>query len=176
MVGQYLRELSRLSRVFGLFVASLCVAVAVSVTVMTPAPVYAAGSGPVAVVVHPKVKTTGLKRNELANLLLGERRFWSGRLRVTLLIPAPGARERKVFVQDLCKMTEPQFRQYWIGMVFRGKATSSPKVTYNNVMAGQLVRVIPGALALIAVKDVKPGMKVLKIDGKAPGDPGYPLK
>lgn len=127
-------------------------------------------------VVHPSVPLNGLKAADLHKLLLGDRRFWSGRLRVTLLIRAPGAPERTAFIKGICRMTEPQFRQYWIGMVFRGQATSGPKVTYNNNMAQTLVRVIPGALALVAAKDLKPGVKVLKIDGKSPGDPGYPLK
>ena len=35
--------------------------------------------------------------------------------------------------------------------------------------------VFPGAIALIAADDVKPGLKVLKIDDKLPGQEGYPL-
>jgi len=34
---------------------------------------------------------------------------------------------------------------------------------------------IPGAIALIDTHDLKPGLKVLKIEGKLPGEEGYPL-
>jgi hypothetical protein len=34
---------------------------------------------------------------------------------------------------------------------------------------------IPGAIAVIDTTDLKPGMKVLKIDDKLPGQAGYPL-
>jgi hypothetical protein len=33
----------------------------------------------------------------------------------------------------------------------------------------------PGALALVNLQDVKPGMKVVKVDGHMPREAGYPL-
>jgi hypothetical protein len=43
-------------------------------------------------------------------------------------------------------------------------------------MANQLVTAIPGSIAFIDSKDVKPGSKVLRVDGRLPGEPGYPLR
>jgi hypothetical protein len=43
-------------------------------------------------------------------------------------------------------------------------------------MATELISVIPGAIAFIPQTDVKDGLKVVKIDGHLPGEPGYPLK
>ena len=42
-------------------------------------------------------------------------------------------------------------------------------------MQKEAVISIPGAIALIAADDMKPGTKVLKIDNKLPGQEGYPL-
>jgi hypothetical protein len=42
-------------------------------------------------------------------------------------------------------------------------------------MSASLVRDIPGAIALVPASKVPPGVKVLRIDGKRPGEPGYPL-
>jgi hypothetical protein len=38
-----------------------------------------------------------------------------------------------------------------------------------------LVASIPGAIAFMAAGDVKPGLKVLRIDDRLPGEAGYRL-
>ena len=73
-------------------------------------------------------------------------------------------------------MTEAEFRQYWISKMFRAEATSGPKVVYSNEMATELVSALPGSVAFIDVSQVPKGLKVLSIDGKLPGQVGYPLK
>ena len=56
--------------------------------------------------------------------MLGDRQFWTSNLRVTLLVRAPGAREREVVLKTIYQMSEAQFRQYWIAKVFRAEAAS----------------------------------------------------
>ena len=73
-------------------------------------------------------------------------------------------------------MSEAQFRQYWISKVFRAEASSGPKIVYSNEMAAELVHGIPGSVAFVDAADVPKGLKVLRIDGKLPGEKGYPLR
>ena len=73
-------------------------------------------------------------------------------------------------------MSESQFKQYWIAKIFRAEAATAPKVVYSNNMANQLLTAIPGAIAFVDSKDVKPGTKVVRVDGHLPGEPGYPLR
>jgi hypothetical protein len=42
-------------------------------------------------------------------------------------------------------------------------------------MAEELAGQIPGAVAFVTAGAVAPGLKVLKINGLLPRDPGYPL-
>jgi len=95
---------------------------------------------------------------------------------VVLLIRAPRSRERDVILKILYEMTEAQFKQYWIAKIFRAEATAAPKIVYSNDMAKELVSVIPGAIAFIPEGDVAEGLKIVKIDGRLPGERGYPLK
>jgi hypothetical protein len=118
-----------------------------------------------------------LRMGELQKFLLGDRQYWdSGKTRVTLLIRAPVAHERDVVLKKIYRMTEAQFRQYWIGKVFRAEASSGPKIVYSNESATELVSSLPGSIAFVEVSQVPKGIKILKIDGKAPGDKGYPLQ
>ncbi len=135
-----------------------------------------AAEGDIAVVVRPDTPTDNLSLSEIRKLLLGERQFWNSNLRVTLLIRAPAAHERDVVLRVIYQMSEAQFRQYWISKIFRAEAASGPKIVYSNEMAAELVNSIPGSVAFVEAGQAPKGLKVLKIDGKLPGEKGYPLR
>jgi ABC-type phosphate transport system substrate-binding protein len=129
----------------------------------------------VAVVVNREVPVDNLTFAELRKILLGDRQFWSSSIRVTLLIRAPAAHERDAVLKNVLQMTEAQFRQYWIGKVFRAENTGAPKTIYTNEMAASLLGNIPGSIAFIESGQVPKDAKILKIDGLLPGEKGYPL-
>jgi hypothetical protein len=130
----------------------------------------------VAVVVHPSTPVTQLSLAEVRQVLLGERQFWTPKMPVVVLVRAPVARERDVVLKVLYQMNEAQFKQYWIAKIFRAEAISAPKIVYSNDTANELVSVIPGAIALMHAPDVRPGLKVVRVDGRLPGESGYPLR
>ncbi len=130
----------------------------------------------VAIVVRSDLPLDNLPFAELRRVMLGDRQFWSSNLKVTLLVRAPGARERDVVLRTIYQMSEAQFRQFWIAKVFRAEAASGPRIVYSNEMATELVSQSPGAVAFVDASAVPKGLKVLKINGLLPGQPGYPLR
>ena len=130
----------------------------------------------IAVVVHPDTPISNLSLAEVRKVFLGDRQYWTTNVPVVLMIRAPVARERDVVLKIIYQMSESQFKQYWIAKIFRAESATAPKVVYSNDMANQLVTAIPGSIAFIDSKDVKPGSKVLRVDGRLPGEPGYPLR
>jgi hypothetical protein len=136
----------------------------------------AGAEGDIAVVVRRDTPADSLTLSDIRKLLLGERQFWNSNLRVTLLIRAPAARERDVVLRVIYQMSEAQFRQYWISKIFRAEASSGPKIVYSNDMAAELVHSIPGSVAFVDSTQAPKGLKILKIDGKLPGEKGYPLR
>lgn len=135
-----------------------------------------AGTGAIAIVVHPDTRVQDLSFLELRKIFLGEQQFWGDRTRIILLVRAPVAHERDVVLNRIYQMDEAEFRQYWIAKVFRAEVSSGPKIVYSTDMTRQLVAALPGAVAFVAAKDVSPEMKVMRISGKRPGDEGYPLQ
>jgi ABC-type phosphate transport system substrate-binding protein len=129
-----------------------------------------------AVVVNPSTPISDLSMAEVRKVFRGDRQYWTKDVPVVLLIRAPRSRERDVILKTLYEMTESQFKQYWIAKIFRAEATAAPKIVYSNDMAKELVSVIPGAIAFIPEGDVAEGLKIVKIDGRLPGERGYPLK
>jgi hypothetical protein len=135
----------------------------------------AQAAGDVAVVVHADVAVDNLTLADLRRVTLGDREFWPGSARITLLIRAPVAHERDVVLKTICQMTEAQFRQHWIAKVFRADTAVAPKIVYSNEMAIDLVNRIPGAITFIDVSQMSRRLKVVRIDGRLPGEKGYPL-
>jgi len=131
---------------------------------------------PVAIVVNPKTNVTDLSFADLRRIFLGQQQFWPDRSKVTLLVRAPVARERAVVLDEIYRMDEDQFRQYWIGKMFRAEIAGGPKIVYSSDMAMNLVDVIPGSITFVLASAVTGNSKVLRIDGKLPSDPRYPLK
>lgn len=135
------------------------------------------GEGDVAVVVHPDVPIDNLTLGELRRIVLGDRTFWPGSVRVTLLIRAPVAHERDVILKAVYKMTEPQLRHHWIAKANRAdSAAVAPKLVYSAQSAADLTAQTPGAITFIDASQVGRNLKVLKIDGRLPGEPGYVLR
>jgi hypothetical protein len=130
----------------------------------------------IAVVVHPDTPVSDLTLTEVRQVLLGERQYWNAKMPVVLLIRAPVARERDVVLKVIYQMSEAQFKQYWVAKIFRAEAASPPKIVYSNDMQYELVTAIPGSIAFIDTHNVRPGLKVLRVDGHLPGDKEYPLR
>lgn len=135
----------------------------------------AGAEAPIAVIVHEQVPVDDLSLPELRRVFLGERLFWSKELTITLLVPSRGTRERKVLLDKIFQRSEAQFQHHWINKLFSDGAQSNPKITGSPRMSASLVREIPGAIALVPANRIPPGVKILRIDGRRPGDAGYPL-
>jgi ABC-type phosphate transport system substrate-binding protein len=127
-----------------------------------------------AVVVPPENPVTNLSRGDLRKLLNGEKRTWPSGAPVKIIVRGPGCRERAALLKFL-NQSETEYKQYWTAQVVRGEADAEPFVSPSLGMAIEAVRVLPGAITLVYVGDLKPGVKVVKVDGLLPGAPGYPL-
>jgi ABC-type phosphate transport system substrate-binding protein len=147
--------------------------VAVSLASLRPSTVVAQTST-VAVVVNEQNPVTNLTTPDLRKLFNGEKHSWKGGTPVKLIVRAPGANERVVLLK-LLDMSESEYKQYWTTQVFRGEARTPPVALFSNGMQKEAVVTFPGAVALVNLQDVKPGMKIVRVDGRLPGDIAYPL-
>jgi ABC-type phosphate transport system substrate-binding protein len=152
---------------------SLFLALSLALGLVTP--LGAQSPADVAVVVHPVVPIENLTIADLRHIVLGEREYWPASLRVTLLVGTPGSRERATMLKNVCQMTEQQFRQHWIAKMFRADTAVRPRIVGTNEEAIELASQTPGAIAFVDASKVGKNLKVLKVDGRTPGQNGYPL-
>ena len=57
----------------------------------------------------------------------------------------------------------------------RAEATFPPTEIFSSGMTKEGVAQISGAIGVVSASDVRQGMKVLRINDRLPGEPGYPL-
>ena len=157
-----------------LIVVRVAVWAVVSLIGMAGFPSAMAQTSVVAVVVSERNPVTNISTPELRRLFAGEKRAWAGGLPVRLFVRAPGAYERVVLLK-LLDMSESEYKRYWTAQVFRGEAVAEPVALFSNGMQKEALATFPGAVALVNFQDVKPGMKVVKVDGRLPGEAAYPL-
>ncbi len=130
----------------------------------------------VAVIVNVHNPLTSISMSDLYKVFSGEKQSWSASMPVFVVVRAPQARERDVLLNRLLKMSESEYKQYWVKKVYSGSVPREPLAVFSNGIELEAVRTELGGIALISSRDVHDGVKVLKINGREPGTPGYPLR
>jgi ABC-type phosphate transport system substrate-binding protein len=129
---------------------------------------------PLAVVVGKDSSIDGLSMYELKRLYLGDDIRPGGKRALPLNRGAKTA-EREGFDESVLGMTPEQSARYWIDRRIRGKS-GAPKAVEPASVVQRVVSKLPGAISYVRLKDVDANsVKVIKINGKAPGDAGYPV-
>lgn len=134
------------------------------------------GPSAIAIVVHKDTEVENLTLADLRSVFLADRQFWPDRTRIILLVRAPQSDERDFVLNRIYQMTEAQFRQYWIAKMFRAEVPRGPKIVFSTDMALDLVVAIPGSISFIRADEVTGQVKLVRVDGRLPDEPGYPLK
>lgn len=128
----------------------------------------------VVVVVAANSPVNDVSSSTLRRAFLGEPTDVSG-VRLVPLNQALNAAPRVVFDRVVLKLEPDAVSKFWIDQRIRGRG-AAPRAVPQAAMIGRLVPQLPGAVAYLAKSEVGPGLKVLTVDGKKPGEAGYPLK
>lgn len=149
-------------------------AAAVSVRAL-PAEEIGAEPG-VAVIVNPANNCPDPTLQEVHAILTLQRQFWKDGRRIVLILPASGSFEKSVLLEKVYRRTDAELRKDWARRLFAGEIPAVPTSLRSADALFAAVRRSPGAIAIVpASAAIPPGVRVLAIEGKRPGQPGYPL-
>lgn len=149
-----------------LLAAVLLLAVALPVSVLR------AADPPLVIVVATASPMQDISRGSLRRAFLGEPTGGPGGKIIPLNQP-PGSPARSQFDKVILGLEADAVARFWIDQRIRGQG-GAPRA----IPAGMLARVVPhlaGAIGYLRANEVVAGIKVVTIDGRKPGDPGYPL-
>jgi ABC-type phosphate transport system substrate-binding protein len=151
-------------------------ALAISLLGLAPSTAHAQESEPLAIVVNRNNPVTEISLVDLRRVFRGQRSRWSNGRRVTLVMRDPGAPEREAILKALYGVAEMEYRRTYLQAVFSGEASDAPKTLASTNGVLRFVYNVPGAIGYVRARDVDPSVKMLRIDGRLPGEPGYRLE
>lgn len=130
-----------------------------------------------AIVVNLKNPTTNLSLSDLRAYFKHDRTFWPSGRRVQLYLRKTGSPEMKILLDEVYEMSAARLRRYLRGKNFRGEVTGGKaySIAPSTEKAVARVRATEGAVTVVLASEVPEGVRVLSIDGKRPGEEGYPL-
>lgn len=131
----------------------------------------------IAVIVNKSNPLDDLPLSELREYFLAERGHWpngGGKVRVVML--EQGAPARESALRLIYNMDEKAYVSYFLGKKFRGETLDEPRQQSSAADVIKFVSFVPGAIGYVRPEEVDASVKVLRVDGLAPGDPGYKLK
>jgi hypothetical protein len=127
-----------------------------------------------AIVVSKDSPVSDISFYELKRLYLGEHVNASGK-RLLPLNLSPASRERGAFDKTVLNMAPDVVARYWIDRKIRGNS-GPPKTIEPLDLLQRVVARLDGAIGYAPVGQIRPELKAIRIDGKGPNDPGYPLE
>lgn len=152
------------SLVFGLVGLSWSVA---------PATAEPSSEPPLAVVISERVDIESMSKAQLRQVFLGESVNAGGKRLIPLNL-SPKADERQTFDQKVLGMKPNEVPTFWVNRRIRGEG-HPPKTIPSAETLLRLVAKLPGAIGYVPLALVGEGVRIVRIDGKAPSDPGYEL-
>jgi len=151
-------------------------ALALSLLGTAPRTAQAQESEPLAIVVNRSNPLTEISLADLRRVYRGQRSRWSNGRRVTLVMRDTGAVERDAILRSLYGVAEVEYRRTYLQAIFSGEASDAPKTLASSRGVLRFVYNVPGAIGYVRARDVDPSVKMLRIDGRLPGEPGYRLE
>lgn len=138
--------------------------------------VVAARADDLAIVVNKACGLDHVTSAELAKYFKAEKTKAPDGTRLVLVVQDAGRPERDVALKKIYKMSESEYSDYFVEATFTGAVAAAPKSLPSSAAVKQFVAATAGGLGYIAASEADDSVKVLTVDGHAPGDADYPLK
>lgn len=129
------------------------------------------------VIIVNKANPVGtLSTEELRRYFRLERERWpDGRKNTVVMLPS-GTPERDTVLRQIYNLPDGELNRYFLQATFAGQVHSAPKELASTVNMLKFVFNVPGAIGYVRAGAVDDTVKVVRIDGRLPGDPDYLLK
>ena len=114
------------------------------------------------IVANPAVPVSAVSKEDLKNILLGNKASWDGGGAIKLALLTEGSVHETV-IQAVASRSADQFDKYWKKLVFTGKSVA-PDTFKTEAELLAFVAKTPGAVGYAAAGAATDGVKVLKVE------------
>ena len=133
-------------------------------------------AGDLAIVVAKNRDIDNVTSDELTKIFRAEKNKGSDGVRFVLIARETGSPERTAALAGIYKVSEDEYAKYFLQATFTGLVQAAPRSLTSPAAMRQFVASTPGAIGYLRGSDVDDSVKVVKVDGKSPGDADYSLK
>jgi ABC-type phosphate transport system substrate-binding protein len=164
---QYLLHLARTASLLALLFATLCGEAGAQ-----------CAPGSLAVIVNKSSNIDSLSTAQLRRLILGDVRTWPDQKPVKIVARESSSNVAQCVLSKVVRLSDAEYRRYLMSAEFRGEDPIAVETASSD--AG-VAKVVAGAASSFAVVDAGAipalgnAVKVIHINGKLPGEAGYPL-
>jgi hypothetical protein len=130
-------------------------------------------------IVNSSNPTESISKKQLRGLLMGEIDQWDNKRQIILVQREPTSQAFQKTLRLVLHMSEGEYSRSLLQIEFRGRKPPLIKVLNSDESASKFVFNVPGAVAItdgVPSGTISSEIKILRIDGKLPGDPGYAFK
>jgi ABC-type phosphate transport system substrate-binding protein len=130
------------------------------------------------VIVNKANPVESLSMAQLRKLILGDVRNWQNGKNVALIARDPSTKDFQCVLSTIVRLSVAEYHRYIISAEFRGDDPMAVQTVDSDATAGRSVSGSAGGLAIVEANSVTAmgsSVKVVRIEGKALGQPGYPL-
>jgi len=130
----------------------------------------------VAIIVNSENVVSGLTMPELRALFNLKTRFWLSGMPVQVILPGKQLQERAVMLEQVYRMSATELAESWRQRIFAGEIHTVPTGAPSSQALVRMVENNRAAIAAVRASAVTDKVHVVRIEGKLPGEPDYPLQ
>jgi ABC-type phosphate transport system substrate-binding protein len=129
-----------------------------------------------AIVVNRANPVDVMTMRDLRRIFMLETQTWPHGRKITVVLREKGQPERAEAIRLICGLSEPEFERHVLYQTFRGSVNIGPRSIQSASAMLRFIFNTPGAIGYVRADQVDDAVKVLRIDGRLPGDARYPLR
>lgn len=127
----------------------------------------------VAIVVSDSNSVDNLTLTELRRIFQGKKTTFDNYNEIQIIDYAP---LKEIFYEKVLGMSILKVKKYWMKIIFSGEYVNPPRELKNLDDIRSFFCKNQDGISFINSEDVTDCMKIVKINGKLPGEEGYPLE
>jgi hypothetical protein len=129
-----------------------------------------------AIVVNPACSLDNVSAADLTAIFKAQKAKNPNGVKYAIAVREPGSPERTAALKSIYNMTDADYEKFFLQLTFAGTIPAAPQALTSGAAVCQYVGATPGAISFVRASEATPAVKVVKVDGKSPGDAGYPIK
>jgi hypothetical protein len=155
-------------------VLTLLAAVMAVLLLLVPRPLRAGNDIALAVIVSPDSKLSNISVADLRRVFQSERLTDPDGTKLIPLNHPPKTVDRAGFDEVVLGMDPDAVGRFWIDRKIRG-SSGPPRTVESLATLRRVVEKLPGAIGYIRPAQLSNEVRAIRVDGKLPEEPGYPI-